>query len=45
VDEHKEQEWSGQGAFKVHYNSNLDAEQACRLLEAVTESMDRYPSE
>jgi hypothetical protein len=45
VDEHKEPQWSGQGAFKVHYNSNLDAEQACRLLEAVTESMDRYPSE
>ncbi|HEY1859788.1 MAG TPA: hypothetical protein VGG61_05520 [Gemmataceae bacterium] len=45
VDEHKDPEWSGKGAFKVHYNSNLDAEQACRLLEAVTESMDRYPSE
>ena len=45
VDEYKDPEWSGKGAFKVHYNSNLDAEQACRLLEAVTESMDRYPSE
>jgi hypothetical protein len=45
VNEYKDPEWSGKGAFKVHYNSNLDAEQACRLLEAVTESMDRYPSE
>jgi hypothetical protein len=45
VDEHKESEWSGKGAFKVHYNSNLDVDQACRLLEAVTESMDHYPSE
>jgi len=45
VEEHKDAQWSGQGAFKVHYNSNLDSEQACRLLEAVTESMDRYPSE
>jgi hypothetical protein len=45
VEEHKVLAWSGKGAFKVHYNSNLDVDQACRLLEAVTESMDRYPSD
>jgi hypothetical protein len=43
---HSEQElrggtWDGERTFKVHYNHNLDAEQACRLLETVSEYMDQ----
>jgi hypothetical protein len=40
---HAEQElrgpWRGERIFEVHFNSNLQAEQAARLLEAVTERM------
>jgi hypothetical protein len=33
--------WQGERIFTVHYNSNLDAEQACRLLSTVSNHMDR----
>ena len=42
---HSEQEykgvWRGERSFQVHYNSNLDAGQAGRLLDVVAESMQR----
>ena len=41
---HSEQElkgdWKGERTFKVHYSPTLDAGQACRLLDAVTEYME-----
>jgi hypothetical protein len=40
-EEFKSDSWEGQRIFKVHYNSNLDAGQACRLLAAITDYMDR----
>jgi hypothetical protein len=40
-EEFKENDWDGDRVFKVHYNSNLDASHACRLLESVAEYMDR----
>jgi hypothetical protein len=40
---HSEQElkgeWPGEGTFQVHFNSNLDNGQACRLLDAVAQYM------
>ena len=30
----------GQRVFRVHYNSNLDNDEACRLLAIVSEQMD-----
>jgi hypothetical protein len=42
---HSEQElkgrWTGERTFKVHFNANLDAAQACRLLGAVARDMRR----
>jgi len=42
---HSDQEykgaWRGERSFQVHYNSNLDAGQAGRLLDVVAESMQR----
>src|SRR5438309_2234955 len=35
----KNNDWTRQKAFKVHYNSNLDAGEASRLLETVASSM------
>jgi hypothetical protein len=32
-------EWPGEGTFQVHFNSNLDAGQASRLLDAVAQFM------
>lgn len=32
-------EWEGEGTFQVHYNSNLDAGQTSRLLDAVAQYM------
>jgi hypothetical protein len=32
-------EWPGEGTFQVHFNSNLDAGQACRLLDGVAQYM------
>jgi hypothetical protein len=32
-------EWPGEGTFQVHFNSNLDGGQACRLLDAVAQYM------
>jgi hypothetical protein len=40
-EELKSAAWTGERMFKVHFNSNLDAEQACRLLDTVTEHMQR----
>lgn len=37
------QPWDeGQRVFRVHYNSNLDNDEACRLLAIVSEQMDRH---
>jgi hypothetical protein len=35
-------EWPGEGTFQVHFNSNLDATQACRLLDAVAQFMSLH---
>jgi hypothetical protein len=43
-DELKSNAWTGEKIFKVHYNSNLDAEQACRLLDTVAAYMSRRDS-
>jgi hypothetical protein len=40
-EEQKGREWKGEKIFKVHFNSNLDAGQAARLLGAVTEHMEQ----
>jgi hypothetical protein len=40
-EEHKAGEWNGEGVFKVHFNSNLDACGARRLLGAVADLLDR----
>jgi hypothetical protein len=40
-EELKEKSWTGERVFKVHFNSNLDSEQACRLLDAITDYMDQ----
>ena len=39
--EFREDTWRGDKVFKVHLNSNLDADQACRLLGVVTTHLDR----
>lgn len=31
----------GERNFRVHYNSNLDQEETCRLLSVISEQMDR----
>jgi hypothetical protein len=33
--------WTGERVFKVHFNSNLSQEEARRLLDAVTDHMER----
>jgi hypothetical protein len=40
-EELKTEAWTGERIFKVHFNANLDNEQACRILEAVSEYMER----
>jgi hypothetical protein len=35
-------EWEGERTFQVHFNDNLDAGQATRLLEAVAEYMEEH---
>lgn len=32
--------WDGERIFRVHFNGNLDVEEACRLLGAVSAHMD-----
>jgi hypothetical protein len=43
---HSEQElkgeWPGEGTFQVHFNDNLDASQASRLLDAVAQYMSLH---
>ena len=39
-EEFKNQSWNGERIFKVHFNSNLDRQQARRLLDAVTDHME-----
>jgi hypothetical protein len=34
-------EWKGERTFQVHFNSNLDATQACRLLDTIAQHMER----
>jgi hypothetical protein len=40
-EEFKNESWVGERIFKVHFNSNLDREQAARLLDAVTTYLER----
>jgi hypothetical protein len=35
--------WNGERIFKVHFNANMDAGQALRLLETVAARMDHDP--
>ncbi len=37
----KAERWSGEGLFKVHYNGNLDAAEAGRLLDRIGEYIGR----
>jgi len=37
----KEEQWAGEGIFKVHYNANLETAEAGRLLEVVAQHVDR----
>jgi hypothetical protein len=39
-EELKQDEWSGDRTFKVHFNSNLDTARASRLLDVVAEHMN-----
>jgi hypothetical protein len=39
-EEYKNRAWGCERMFKVHFNENLDAEQAHRLLEAIASRMD-----
>lgn len=39
MDEQKQQQWPDERHFKVHYNHNLDSNQASRLLDTVAEYM------
>ena len=34
-------QWSGEGVFKVHYNANLGATEAGRLLEVIAQHVER----
>jgi hypothetical protein len=43
-EEELKQAWTGERVFKVHFNDNIDAGQALRLLEAVASRLDRDPS-
>jgi hypothetical protein len=43
-EEVKSDRWSGERYFKVHFNGNLDAPQACRLLGTVSEYMEGISS-
>jgi hypothetical protein len=36
-EELKEERWRGEKVFQVHFNSNLDSQTACGILDAVTE--------
>lgn len=40
-DELKARAWTGERVFTVHFNSNLDAAEAGRLLDVVAEQLDR----
>jgi hypothetical protein len=40
-EEFKNRDWKGERVFKVHFNSNLDREQARRLLDAVSDRLAR----
>jgi hypothetical protein len=41
--EFKNEDWGGARIFRVHFNDNLDAGQALRLLETVASRMDPSP--
>jgi hypothetical protein len=40
VDEHRQTEWAGERMFRVHFNSNLSADEARGLLDAVSKQID-----
>jgi hypothetical protein len=39
--EHRQSTWTGDKVFRVHLNSNMDCEQAGRLLEVVSAHLER----
>ena len=43
ADEARGQAWKDERTFKVHFNDNLDAICASRLLDSVAEHMSIYP--
>jgi len=45
TDELRGSTWAGEKVFQVHFNSNLDAEQAGRLLDVVAGHLDGYRPE
>lgn len=44
ADEQKDSSWGEERIFKVHFNQNLDAARASRLLDSVSEYMDVHLS-
>ena len=40
-EELKHDTWTGDRIFKVHFNSNLNVDQACRLLDVIVDRMER----
>ncbi len=41
AEELKSQDWTGERIFTVHFNANLGAEMAGRLLDRIAEHLDR----
>lgn len=44
-DELRGSRWAGDQMFKVHFNSNLEPEQAARLLDVIASHLDNADSE
>jgi hypothetical protein len=45
ADDHKNDRWEDERTFRVHFNHNLNAGSASRLLDTVAEYMDVHHSE
>jgi hypothetical protein len=40
-EDHKVDAWQGDKTFKVHFNSNMNSEETCRLLGAIAGHLER----
>jgi len=40
-EDYKGSAWRGEKVFKVHFNSNMNSEETCRLLETITGHLER----